>query len=213
MTRARSWNYTQLDAAECDEIAALLRSLRPEDWDAPTLCDRWRVRDVVGHIVVTGEVRLLTIPFTLARQGFSLDRWVGAAATRRAEGREPEELMAAWEHHVPRTGIARVLPRGVMLYDHFVHHQDIRRPLGRQRRFRSDTLLSILDVAPEWQGAVRSKRRARGLRLETTDVDWTYGDGPVVRGSGEAMLMALAGRRSALDELEGDGLAVLRGRS
>jgi uncharacterized protein (TIGR03083 family) len=29
----------------------LLRGLRPEDWDRPTDCDRWTVKDVASHIV------------------------------------------------------------------------------------------------------------------------------------------------------------------
>ena len=38
------------------------------------------------------------------------------------------------------------------------------------------------------------------------------GDGPEVKGSGEAILLALGGRPSVLDELGGEGLAALRER-
>jgi hypothetical protein len=40
-----------------------------------------------------------------------------------------------------------------------------------------------------------------------TDLDWSHGSGPEVRGSGEALLMAMAGRRAALDDLDGPGKA------
>jgi hypothetical protein len=59
---------------------------------------------------------------------------------------------------------------------------------------------------------VKAKQRATGLRFTATDVTWTHGDGPEVQGPGEAILLALAGRPVALDELTGDGLASLRGR-
>lgn len=33
------------------DLAGFLAGLAPERWDAPTLCSRWRVRDVVAHII------------------------------------------------------------------------------------------------------------------------------------------------------------------
>jgi hypothetical protein len=53
----------------------------------------------------------------------------------------------------------------------------------------------------------RAKRRVAGLRLEATDVDWSHGAGPLVRGPGEALLLAMLGRGQAVDDLEGDGRA------
>ena len=44
------------------------------------------------------------------------------------------------------------------------------------------------------------------------DVPWSHGDGPEVRGPGEALLLSAAGRDVALDELEGPGLTALRER-
>jgi hypothetical protein len=47
------------------------------------------------------------------------------------------------------------------------------------------------------------------VRLVATDLDWVYGKGPEVRGSGEALLMVMAGRRAALVDLDGAGKAKL----
>ena len=52
-----------------------------------------------------------------------------------------------------------------------------------------------------------ARRRTKGLRFEATDVDWSWGDGPTVRGPGEALVMAMLGRAHPLPELDGDGLA------
>jgi hypothetical protein len=57
-----------------------------------------------------------------------------------------------------------------------------------------------------------SRRDTRGLRLVATDLDWTHGQGPEVRGPGEALLMAIAGRKTALADLEGPGAPVLAER-
>ena len=53
------------------------------------------------------------------------------------------------------------------------------------------------DVAGPW--------RIRGLRLIATDLGFSAGLGPEVRGAAEPLLMAIAGRRAALSELSGPG--------
>ena len=55
----------------------------------------------------------------------------------------------------------------------------------------------------------RRFRLGRGLCLITTDLEWTTGAGPEVRGTAEAVLMAIAGRRTVLSDLDGDGVKVM----
>jgi uncharacterized protein (TIGR03083 family) len=33
------------------DFATFLATLSPQQWEAPTLCEAWRVRDVVAHII------------------------------------------------------------------------------------------------------------------------------------------------------------------
>ena len=61
-------------------------------------------------------------------------------------------------------------------------------------------------------GGFVPKARTAGLSFAASDLDWTAGDGPLVQGTGEALMMALCGRRVALDELTGDGLAEFASR-
>lgn len=65
---------------------------------------------------------------------------------------------------------------------------------------------------PRGQFSTSSRKRADGLRLAATDVEWSHGEGPEVHGTGEAILLALTGRPVVLDELTGDGVATLRAR-
>ncbi len=37
--------------AERAEMADFLGSLRPDQWEVPSLCTGWRVHDVVAHVV------------------------------------------------------------------------------------------------------------------------------------------------------------------
>ena len=71
-----------------------------------------------------------------------------------------------------------------------------------------ERLRTALDFA-RYAPTIRGAWRARGVRLVATDLDWAYGKGPEVRGSGEALLMVMAGRRAALDDLDGRGKAKL----
>ena len=43
-------------------------------------------------------------------------------------------------------------------------------------------------------------------------VRWRHGDGPLVTGPILALVMAMTGRKVALDDVSGDGVTVLRGR-
>jgi hypothetical protein len=60
-----------------------------------------------------------------------------------------------------------------------------------------------------WDGGTASpfgvKKKIAGLRLQATDAEWSVGDGQVATGSLEALVMAMAGRRMALDDLSGPG--------
>jgi hypothetical protein len=107
-----------------------------------------------------------------------------------------------------------VFPPRLVLLDRLVHHQDIRRALDHTRAIPTDRLRRVLQVAPTAGSVIRGKQRSRGLRLEATDVDFHHGssDAPVVRGPGEALVMAILGRGHAVNDLDGDGLPTLRTR-
>lgn len=50
-----------------------------------------------------------------------------------------------------------------------------------------------------------AKKRIAGLKLTATDMDWSHGNGPEVKGPAEALVMMMAGRLVALDDLSGEG--------
>jgi uncharacterized protein (TIGR03083 family) len=193
-------------ADERRDLVSLLRTLSDEEWQAPSLCEGWRVRDVIAHLVYD------TIPLwqylgVMARSGFSTDRTNNRLVD--SERATPtSDLVDRLERSVGHGTLARLAP-AVALADVLVHHQDIRRPLGRTRSIPEPRLLSVLNrpdpFAFPW-------RHTRGLRLVATDVDWRKGDGPEVRGTGEAIVLATSGRPVVLDELTGDGVPELRRR-
>jgi uncharacterized protein (TIGR03083 family) len=184
------------------------------DWDKPSLCTGWRVRDVVGHILYGNELKLWTLPYKLGRYGFSSDRSGKAYSIARAEGRSPESLVADFDARNPWAGTCRVFPPRYTLLDRLVHHQDIRRALGQPREVPLERTAPLLDLLPKLGSVFRSKQRMKGLRFEAFDAGWTWGPetDPPVRGMSEAIIMTALGRDQALAECEGDGIPILRTR-
>lgn len=205
-------DHRRLHDEENSDLSAYLHTLAPPDWDRPSLCEGWRVRDVVGHILYGNEMHLVTLPVRLARHGFSSDRSGKAYSIARADGRTVVELLRAFDERDPWAGTCRVFPPRLTLLDRLAHHQDIRRALGHPRQVPEERLLAVLEPTPRLGSVFGARRRTKGLRFEATDVPWSWGDGPTVTGPGEALFMAMLGRGQALGELAGDGLPQLASR-
>ncbi|WP_330760485.1 maleylpyruvate isomerase mycothiol-dependent enzyme family protein [Haloechinothrix halophila] len=125
--------------------------------------------------------------------------------------RDPSELIELFRTHQRPRGLPAAFGGLIALVDGMIHQQDIRRPLGMPRDIpheRLRTALRLALLAPP----IRAFMRARGLTLVATDLDWSRGSGPELRGPGEALLMALAGRGHAIEELSGPGQALLAER-
>ncbi|WP_172804104.1 maleylpyruvate isomerase family mycothiol-dependent enzyme [Auraticoccus monumenti] len=200
----------EMARAERGELADLLESLNPGQWEHPTLCRGWRVHDVVAHLVSYEEHGPADLGRRLLRARLRPGRLndVALADYRR---RSPEELVAFLRSHLTPQGTTAGMGGRVGLVDALVHHQDIRRPLGLPRRVPPDRLLVTLPfsvTAPPLRGFWH----ARGVRLVATDLDWSRGRGPEAAGPGEAVLMVLAGRAGAAQDLSGPGAALLQRR-
>ena len=114
------------------------------------------------------------------------------------------------EHLQPR-GLPAGFGGRIALTDGLIHHQDIRRALDLPREVPFDRLRASLQFAPT-APPIHARKRVRGLSFVATDLDWRRGTGPAVEGSGEALLMAIAGRTAALPELSGPGVQAFAAR-
>jgi uncharacterized protein (TIGR03083 family) len=190
------------------DLAEFLATLSPQEWHAQSLCDRWTVKDVVAHVV---SYEGLT-PFGLMKR-FAKGRLVRAneVGVQEFAPMSPQALMEFLGRHLHPKGLTAGFGGMIALVDGTVHHQDIRRALGRPRAMPIDRLERILPLVPG-NPRLGAGRRIRGLRLVATDVSWQHGDGPEVSGTGEALLMAMTGRRQSLEELSGPGQITLAER-
>ena len=190
------------------DLAAFCWSLSPDDWERPSLCEGWRVRDVVAHVISVDDVPLRQHLVNFARARLSADAFNAIGVDARKDW-TTQRLTDELARQVDVGRLSR-LRRGMLaLTDALVHHQDIRRPLGRPRTIPNDRLLAVLMAPDPFAG---TRRRMKGLRFVATDVDWSRGDGPEVRGPGEALIMSIHGRAAALADLEGAGKDALAQR-
>lgn len=191
------------------EFAALLDGLTPEQWEMPSLCAGWRVRDVAAHTVAYLGQNRRRLLVNMIRVRGDVDR-LNEQALRDGACLQPAELVALMHRGVEPAGAAALYGGRVALIECLIHQQDIRRPLRLPRTIPAAHLgvsLNYARLSPVIGGA----RRSRGVRLIATDMDWAVGRGPEVCASGEALLLAMTGRVSSVRaELDGPGVGLLR---
>lgn len=194
--------------AERADLADFLATLSPQDWAAPTLCSHWTVKDVVAHVIsyeelgAAGLLRRFAKGWVVRANQVGVDEFAALS---------PQQLLDFLRDHLTPKGLTAGFGGMIALVDGTIHHQDIRRSLGRPRTVPEDRLQRVLGLVPG-NPRLGAGRRIRGLRLRANDIDWAHGRGPEVTGPGEALLMAMAGRPAALADLDGPGLPTLTKR-
>ena len=187
-------------------LLELLAGLTREQWNAPSLCAGWRVRDVVSHLLMPYELSTPRFLAGLVANRFDFDRMANAWALR--DHRTAAELMAALGAHgkfrVPGAG-----PEGELTHL-VIHGLDIAYPLGKPYAISPEAANLTLDqlFTPRARGLVNPDRFA-GLSLVATDTGWRHGAGPVVEGSAAALILTIANRPAAVRDLTGDGAGQL----
>ena len=198
--------------AERAALVDALAGLPDEAWDRPSLCAGWPVRDVVAHLIATAQ---MTPPRFFARMiasGFRFGHMTRGNIRRVTDGRSDADLVVAYRSLVN----ARAAPPGPTvswLGETIVHGEDIFRALGSYRDHPAEHLTAVADFYAGSNLLIGAKNRVAGVRLRATDAGWAHGTGPEAAGPMVALVLAMTGRAVALDDLTGDGVALLRDRS
>lgn len=192
--------------------ADLLERLTEADWQHPSLCDGWTIRDVAAHLTLQqmgfGDLLRMLPKY----RGGGMNRLIGESARDKAAvpvDRLIGEIRAMAGSRRHNLGVTS---RDTLI-DIVVHGQDIALPLGL-------ALVVPVDAAAEAATRVSTLGARmssvfhpvpwRRHRLTATDTRWSVGDGPEISGPILAILLLLTGRLVALPQLDGEGLASLR---
>ncbi|WAP60484.1 maleylpyruvate isomerase family mycothiol-dependent enzyme [Streptomyces sp. S465] len=191
-------------------LATDLADLSDEQWATPSLCSGLTVREVLAHLTAGASLNAARWLAGVIRCRFDFDKQV---AMRLAEqlGATPTETRERFRHIVPST-TKPPLPAVAMLGETIVHAEDIRRPLGIRRDYPIETVTQVAEYYRGSDLVVVAKGRIGGLQLVAADGPFAAGSGPLVSGTSLALVMAMTGRTTYCDDLEGDGVELLRGR-
>ena len=191
-------------------LAGLLDTLTPQQWETPSLCAGWRVRDVAAHLTLA-QTGVPAAAMALLRARGNLNRMIHDTAVRQARRPAecyPQMLRAMIGSRAKAPGVSHLEP----LIDVLVHGQDIAIPLGLDRRMPA--LAAIAAANRVWPDLYpfRARRRLGGIRFAATDCSWSAGEGLPAEGPVAAILLALTGRPAALGQLSGPGVRELERR-
>lgn len=181
-------------AAERRELADVLDGLTDAQWDAPTLCGGWRVRETAGHMSMGFRYSFGRTALELVRAGGNLHRMTDRVARRDATALSPRELAAALRdnaHHPwkpPVGGPAAALGHDV------IHGLDITVALRLGRQVPTQRLRIVLETVKP--STLRFFRANLGdVEMRATDLEWTYGRGTQVARPAQELLLLAYGRK------------------
>jgi uncharacterized protein (TIGR03083 family) len=192
------------------KVGAFLESLTEEEWNAPSLDEGWRVRDVAAHLIQTHLITQANLVSDWVRSGFSLKARNDRNVTRRKSMSTANLL----REYVGTSNRTTYLPGQLSysLLEVVIHGEDMARALHRRIDVNEAALTKVADLARITDPILGGKRRSAGLRLVATDVEWSAGDGLEVTGPLMAIILAVTGRKAGLDDLTGPGVETLRSR-
>jgi len=191
--------------AEFLALADLLAPASDAEWETPSLCEGWRVREVIAHLTMAARYSEDEFMGELRRCNFDFTRLSNEIAARDAE-LPSEELVAnlradAMHHWTPPGGGYHGALNHVV-----IHGLDATVPLGVPRRSPDDTIRIVLDDLTQGGGHAHFDIDIQGRRLKASDLDWSYGSGPALRGTAEVLALAITGRTVPDGRLEGEPL-------
>lgn len=185
------------------QLADILEGLEPDEWGSQSLCDRWTVRDVAGHIVwrvgSSYSEMLRTVLPMLTLSGMSLDSLTEAVSRQEAEATSPDELV----RRLRRIAALRLAGLGRTgmndLVETVVHTYDIVQPLGTPVEVdpyatRRVALRGLILASPDRREVVAKHT------LYAADAGWAIGPGRsgrgrIIEGSAQGIVLYLFGRR------------------
>jgi uncharacterized protein (TIGR03083 family) len=193
-------------------LAELLAGLDERDWERPSLCAEWRIKDVAAHLALTpqspGLVRIVAAGLRARGNFDAVNRDLAVAHADRPSA----DLVAELRRLADSRRKPAITTLDNLLFDTLVHVQDVAVPLGLTAGMPLDAARAGAERVWRMGWPFWARRRLQGVRLTASDVEWTAGEGAEIRGPIQALLLLLTGRTdTALRHLAGPGVERLTG--
>lgn len=192
-------------AAEFLALADLLESAAAKQWDTPSLCAGWRVREVVAHMTMPERYPEDKFMAELRRREFDFGRLSDEIASRDA-GLPASDLLASlrsevMQHWTPPGGGYHGALNHVV-----IHGLDMTVPLGVPRPSPDGTIRIVLDDLTSGGIHQHFGTSIEGRSLQATDLAWSYGSGQALHGRATDLALVLCGRTLPAGRIKGKPL-------
>jgi uncharacterized protein (TIGR03083 family) len=195
---------TKDTADEFLALADLLEAAGPPVWDEPSLCEGWRAREVVAHMTMPVRYPVPAFMAELEAAGGDFTRLSNTVAGR--DGTLPTERLLAdlrsevlhdWQP--PGGGEDGALTHCV------VHCLDIIEAVPLSRRVPDGRITRVLSLVAHPDAPNLFGTDLSGVELRADDLEWTSGEGALVAGPAQALVLVACGRRLPAGRLRGEG--------
>jgi uncharacterized protein (TIGR03083 family) len=193
------------DADVTDELldlADLLEAWPDSVWDAPSLCEGWRTREVVAHMTMPARYSVDEFMTELSAVGGDFTKLSDTIAAR--DGALPlaallaglrSETLRSWEP--PGGGVEGALTHCV------IHGLDVTEAIGSDRKVPPERVGRVLRhvAAPDRPNLFGTD--LTGVELRADDLEWSVGSGEVLTGPAQVLALVVCGRRVPPGRLRG----------
>ncbi len=190
-------------ADEYRALADLLESSTAAVWNAPSLCEGWRTREVVAHVTMAARYSDSEFMKELEAAGGDFTTLSNTVAAR--DGSLPaEELLACLRSEVlhgwepPGGG-----PEGALTHC-VIHQLDIVEALPLPRRVPAERIARVLGILTEMGAPDIFGTDLSGVELRADDLEWSYGSGEPVSGPAQVLALVVCGRTVPASRLRGN---------
>jgi len=173
-------------------LVQVLDGLGERDWDQPSLCKGWRIREVVAHITMPYRYSVAAILLAMVRARGKFDVAADRLARRDATKHSPAALLDCLrrnvEHRWKPPGGGQL---GALSHD-VIHGLDITEALDLPTVSPPRRLVEVLN-SPKLMGAFNVDLSP--YLLVATDSDFTHGQGRPLRLPAKDLVLIVTGRR------------------